>query len=291
VAITFDDLPAVSTTRRDIATHANITRKLLKTIASNRIPAIGFVNENKLYDGERLDQARVEFLKQWLAAGLELGNHTFSHPDLHRIPLAAFEDDLIRGETVTRRLLEEKGKRLRYFRHPFLHTGRDLETRRLFEQFIAARGYRVAPVTIDNSDWIFAAAYDRAAEQRNRALMIRVARAYVPYMERKFKYYERQSVQLFGREITQVLLLHANNLNADHLDSLVRMMKRRGYRFISLDDALSDAAFASPDTYTGAGGITWLHRWALTRGVEASFFQGEPTTPDFVMKLAGVTSE
>src|SRR3712207_7679787 len=56
-------------------------------------------------------------------AGGELGNHTFSHVSLRRAPLAAYEDDVVRGETVTRMLLEERGMRLRYFRHPFLWTG------------------------------------------------------------------------------------------------------------------------------------------------------------------------
>ncbi|MCC6459327.1 MAG: polysaccharide deacetylase, partial [Saprospiraceae bacterium] len=40
--------------------------------------------------------------------------------------------------------------------------------------------------------------------------------------------------------------------------------------------------------YTGNGGITWLHRWAITRKVDKSFFAGEPACPEFVMELAGM---
>jgi len=121
--------------------------------------------------------------------------------------------------------------------------------------------------------------------------MKQVADAYVPYMEATFAYFENQSVKLFGRDIKQVLLLHANAINADHFKDIVAMLQKRGYRFITLQAALSDKAYASPDTFTGPGGISWLDRWAITRKEPATFFAGEPKTPEFVMKLAGVPSE
>lgn len=298
VAVTFDDLPVISVTRHDIAFYREATNKLLEAIAANKIPAVGFVNENKLYRKSRLpffrdplDTARVAVLQQWLDEGLELGNHTFSHPDLHTTPLNSFKTDVIRGETVISKLLRRKGMRLRYFRHPFLHTGTDLETKRNLEEFLAGRGYRIAPATINNSDWIFAAAYAKAAERGDKEMMREVATAYTPCTEARFDYCEKQSVALFGYEIKQILLLHANALNADHFSALVQSIKRRGYSFISLEEALRDKAYASPDTYTGEKGITWLHRWALTAGKQEAFFAGEPVTPEFVMKEAGVTEE
>jgi len=290
IAVTFDDLPAVST-QHDIEAWKEITSKLLKSISSSRIPAIGFVNENKLISDGRRDDARVGLLRMWINAGLELGNHTYSHRSLNNTPLEEFESDTIRGEETISRLLTEKGKKLRYFRHPFLHTGRSLETKKAFESFLGGRGYRIAPVTIDNSDWIFARAYDNAHDAKDDRAMKQVADAYVPYMERKIDYWERQSAALFGREVKQILLVHANSINADHFDEMARMLRKRGYRFITLDEALKDKAYTSADTFTGAAGISWIHRWAITRGVAKDFFKGEPTTPEFVMKLAGVTSE
>lgn len=291
VAVTFDDLPVVSVPRQDIALYQEVTKKLLAVIGANKIPAVGFVNENKLYRDGQLDDARVALLQQWIDSKLELGNHTFSHPDLHRTPLEAFKENVVRGEEVTNGLLRRKGMKLRYFRHPFLHTGTDLETKRKLEEFLQARGYRIAPVTVDNSEWIFAAAYARAAERGDKEMMQRIAAAYVSYMESIFDYYEKQSIALFGREIKQILLLHANALNADYFGELVQVMKRRGYKFIRLDEALTDKAYASPDSYTGRGGITWLHRWALTAGKRGAFFDGEPITPEFVMKEARVSVE
>ncbi len=296
VAVTFDDLPVISVTQLDAAARRNITTRLLDRIVSHKVPAIGFVNEYGLYGYEREsrgapDPNGISLLRMWLGAGLELGNHTFGHTDLHATSVAAFKKDVIRGEAVTGQLLQQKGLRLRYFRHPYLHTGWDLATRRDVERFLAGRGYRVAPVTVDNEDYLFAAAYSRAAERGDERMMRRVGAAYMRFTERVFAYSERLSVTLFRREIKQVVLLHANALNADYFDELARMMQKRGYSFISLDEALRDAAYDSANTYTGAESITWLARWAVTRGVKKvnNVLDDFPEVPEFVVKAADGT--
>ena len=110
----------------------------------------------------------------------------------------------------------------------------------------------------------------------------RVADEYVPYMEQMFEFYERLSRELFGREIAQTLLVHANALNADHFGRIIEMMKRRGYSFITLDQALQDKAYEHRDTYTGEVGISWLQRWAITRGEK---FRKEPALPPYMQQF------
>lgn len=110
-------------------------------------------------------------------------------------------------------------------------------------------------------------------------------------MNSKFEYFEKASIASLGRAMKHVLLLHANALNADHFSALVGMMRQRGYAFVTLEEALTDSAYALPDTYAGAEGISWLQRWAITKGVDKTFFAGEPTTPEFVMQQAGIASE
>jgi hypothetical protein len=163
-----------------------------------------------------------------------------------------------------------------------------LEIKSNLQAFLGEHGYRVAPVTIDNSEWIFAAAYDRAHEREDPELATKVAETYLDYMEAVVAYYEAQSRALFDREISQSLLVHSNPLNADHLGALITRLRDRGYRFISLDKALEDPAYESADTYVGRGGITWLHRWALTRDVDRAMFRGEPETPQWISELAGI---
>ncbi len=219
VAITFDDLPL---TRMNPKTWRQTTAKLLACIASKKIPAIGFVNEGKLYEQDRLDTARVALLHMWLDAGLELGNHSFSHWDLHRITAEKFKAAVLRGERITAKLLAKQGKKLRYFRHPFLHTGTSLAIKKDIEAFLSRYEYAVAPVTVDNSEWIFAHAYVLAAERNDEMMMKRIGETYGSYMEAKFEYYEKQSRDLFGYEIKQTLLLHANALNGDYFARWLR---------------------------------------------------------------------
>lgn len=287
MAITLDDLPAQRAPELTGEPLEAMTDSLLSTLADYGVPAVGFVNEGKLYSHGEISPDRVEVLTSWLEAGFELGNHTFSHPDLHKVPLTDFRTDVLRGQEVVKPLAAETGTPYRYFRHPFLHTGLDLKTKTGLEAFLARHEYVVAPVTVDNSEWIFARAFDEALGQDSREVRVRLGHEYVDYMVRMVAYYEDQSRALFGREIPQVLLVHANGLNAHYLGSLLEALSDRGYTFIDLETALADDAYSSPDTYVGSGGITWIHRWALTRGVERGFFDGEPRTPGWVQDLAG----
>lgn len=288
MAITIDDLPAQRASTRSQVELEDTLGRLIQTLGTENVPAIGFVNESKLEVDGTLAPERVGLLKQWMEAGLELGNHSYSHPDLHRIELADFEKDVLRGEAVSRALASEMDMPWRFFRHPFLHTGTSLETKQGLESFLAEHGYQVAPVTIDNSEWIFAVAYDVARSSSDPQLVARVGLSYIDYMEAVVAFYEGQSQSLFDREIAQTLLIHANPLNADHLGSLIARLRKRGYRFVALDEALTDPAYSSADTYVGRGGITWLHRWALTRQVDRSMFRGEPETPAWISQLAGI---
>jgi hypothetical protein len=163
-----------------------------------------------------------------------------------------------------------------------LHVGRDPAVREAFEEFLNARGYRIAPVTIDNNDYIFNDAYEYASGRRATDAAKRIADSFVSYMDDKFVFFERNSDELFGRQIAQILLLHANRLNADTFGDVAARLERRGYRFISLDEALTDPAYQSRDTYVGPAGVTWLHRWALTKGMPKAFYAGEPDVPAFV---------
>jgi peptidoglycan/xylan/chitin deacetylase (PgdA/CDA1 family) len=289
IAVTIDDMPVV-TTQRSIEARRDITKRLLGHIKKAKVPAVGFVNENKLYRNEQRAEDEIALLKLWLDAGLELGNHTYSHRSLNRIPIEDYKADLLKGETITKELLRSKGQGMRYFRHPFLQTGRSLEVKADFHAFLKERGYTIAPITFDNADYIFARAYDNARDKNDRDLIKRVGEAYVPYMESKIAYWEQQSQKLLGRNMSHTLLLHANSINAEYFDDLAAMLKKRGYKFITLEEALKDEAYNLPDTYFGPAGISWLHRWARDKGRDF-IVPNEPLVPEFVLKASGFESE
>jgi peptidoglycan/xylan/chitin deacetylase (PgdA/CDA1 family) len=282
VAITIDDLPAGSANSMSAAAIMEMTSKLLTTLRDQKVPVVGFVNEKKLYKSGEVD-ARINALRMWLDYGFEIGNHTYSHSSLNQVALRAWEDDVVQGENVTRLLLAERHLTLRYFRHPFLDTGRDLETRRQAEAFLVGRGYRIAPVTLDAWDWMYAPVYDDAKKRGDAKLQEELVHSYLSYSDTVFAYSEQLAKQIMGYEPKQILLLHANQLEADHIGELLDVMRKRGYRFISLEDALSDQAYSLPDTYIGEEGTGWLDHWAITMGKPP---QGAPVFPQWVIDRA-----
>ncbi|AVP95768.1 polysaccharide deacetylase [Ahniella affigens] len=293
LSVTIDDLPWVSLPDRAPADLSLRHQALITHLRTAGIPVIGFVNEYKLVDDGTISPVRVQMLRDWLDAGFALGNHSRDHLDLHVVGLSAFTDNIIEGEQVLRPLLAEYHAKPTWFRHPYLHAGHSSAERAALAAFLHTHGYRVAPVTIDNSEWIYAKAYhDCVRDARCKAATRRtLVRSYVPYMRAKIRYYEGQSQQFFGRQIAQVLLLHANELNAAAIDQLLDMIRAEGYRFVSLETALQDPVYTSPDGYDGAAGPSWIHRFALAQGFKGADFAGEPRVPDFVLRLARVDGE
>lgn len=283
IAITIDDLPAASSNTMSAAEITSMTAKLLATLQQQKVPAVGFVNERKLFQKWGEVDERIKALNMWLDAGFDLGNHTYAHTSLNQAGLKEFEESVVRGETITSLLLAQHGKKMRFFRHPFLDTGRDLQTRREAEEFLIARGYRIAPVTMDAWDWNFAGVYDDAKKRGDTALQQEIVSAYLSHHAAVFDYFEKFSKNLLGYEPKQIILLHGNNLEAEHIGELLDMLRKRGYRFITLDDALSDSVYSLPDTFVGEEGGSWLEHWAITRG---QIPQGEPVFPKSIADRA-----
>lgn len=280
VAITIDDLPSVG--RLDISQKRQLTQTLLEKLVEARVPAIGFVNENKLGEPEpRVNN--IALLQAWVDAGMALGNHTYSHPKFYDTNLEEFKQQVLLGERVTKKLFTPKEGEVRFFRHPYLNTGPDMETRVAFEYFLSEQNYRVAPVTIDNSEWIYAKAYNMAGKADDVDLQKRIAQDYLRYMLGEFEFYEQLSRDLLGREPAQILLLHANQLNADYIDQLLAAITERGYTFLSLHEVLKDPAYEHTDNYTGSSGISWLQRWWISEGNSR---RAEPEAADWVQKVA-----
>jgi peptidoglycan/xylan/chitin deacetylase (PgdA/CDA1 family) len=271
VAITIDDLPRGGDRGpTNLASIRTMTEQLLRPFREQKIPVTGFVNEGR---GGLGAQALRQILDLWLDAGADLGNHSYSHLNLNDTPLDAYTADILKGEPVLRAALAARGRRIEFFRHPFLHTGPTPDVKRGLEQFLEGHGYRVAPVTIDTADYLFAAQYTSPGYRE------RVRREYIPYMESVVAFFERRSMEVLGREIPQILLIHASQMNADLMPELLAMFRRRGYTFVSLDEALRDPAYRLPDQFVSEKGISWIHRWGRTKGLPIQY---EPDPPKWV---------
>lgn len=282
VAVTVDDLPKGGD-YKDLKTIQAVNRQMLSTLVAHRVPAIGFVNERKLYFRGEVD-ARIEVLRMWLEAGMALGNHGFAHLRFHDTPLAQYQDDVIRGEAVTRQLMHEKGARQLYFRHPYTSTGATREAREAFEAFLKSRNYAIAPFTVENADFVFNEVLVRARQKRDEALAQRARKAYLDFTDTMFDYFERRSREILRYEVKQILILHVNEINAECLDEILRRLRSRGYSFVSLEEALRDKAYQIKDDYVGPMGLSWLHRWTVSLGIDMKYKE-EPDPPKFILDL------
>ncbi|MEZ4806276.1 MAG: polysaccharide deacetylase family protein [Flavobacteriales bacterium] len=266
VCITIDDLPCANCAD---GTWDQVTDDLLRTLTAHHVPAIGFVNENKLYRDGVLDSARYRILERWLQADLELGNHTFAHLGATSTTAAEFMRDVVKGEEHLRPLMERHGHHLRYFRHPFLQTGATPQRRDSLNALLFQLGYTVAPVTFDNDEYIHAYCYEHARRAKDDGLMQQFAADYRTYMAEAVRYHEEQALDFFGRWIPHILLIHANALNAAELDALLSWFEQQGYRFIGLEEALQDKCYTRPEATTRYG-FSWIRRWQLAAGLKPS---------------------
>jgi len=95
---------------------------------------------------------------------------------------------------------------------------------------------------------------------------------------------EKISPEVFGREIPQLLLIHANAITSDCLDEMLSKFEARGYTFATLDAVMADPAYQTKDTYVSKYGPSWLFRWMKSKGMDVDF-KADPDPPKWVMDL------
>ena len=251
VVVTIDDGPATGADR-NLEAFLRISRGLRECFVAEKVPAIMFVNERQLHvDGQR--DARVAVLHEWLEAGLDLGNHTYSHPNLQNVTPERFMDDIVKGEVVSRPLLEARGKKLVWFRYPFLSTGSG-DVAKTIEDFLAQRGYRIAPVSVDYADYRYAGVYARHLRAGEKEKADEQFATMLTMLDRAFARAETRSVEVLGYELPQTLLIHCNEMNALTLQTSLQRIRERGYTFVSMDAAMADPAYQTPGVRPGGWG-------------------------------------
>ena len=100
LCITVNDLPAVTGGVSDYEFRLQITNDLISTFKEYNTSAIGYVNERKVYRSGIPDASEVKLLELWMQNGLELGNHTFSHPNYHKVPFDQYTENILKGEKI-----------------------------------------------------------------------------------------------------------------------------------------------------------------------------------------------
>ena len=261
ILISVDDLPvAGGGLHRDPADRARITRGLLAALAKHGIRAQALVIQ-----GAVSGPADEALLDLWLAAGHELGSHSYAHLDYSSTAAATYVADIDGGLAGLDAFLAPRDRRTRFFRFPMLREGDTLDKLLAARVALAAAGVTNLPVTIDNQDWSFEAPFVEAARGGDAARQRAVIDDYLAALRAAVRHHERRGDALLGRTSPQILLLHANAVGAAAWDDLFAWLASTGHRFASADEVLADPAFSLPHLFVARYGTSLWDRLAHER--------------------------
>ncbi|MBO0863078.1 MAG: glycosyltransferase [Chloracidobacterium sp.] len=157
-------------------------------------------------------QANPGLIKRIIAEGHDIGNHTFTHPNLGEMPGRVTELEL----TATQRLIESlTGRSTRLFRAPYFGDAEPQTPDEVEPAAIANRlGYIVVGLRVDTNDW-------------NRPGVDAIVRSAVAGVE-----------SADPNKQGQVMLLHDGggdrSQTAEALPELIRELRARGYHFATV---------------------------------------------------------
>jgi peptidoglycan/xylan/chitin deacetylase (PgdA/CDA1 family) len=193
VAITIDDLPFVAPDRSTatlavtdaLALTAN--QKLLAALSRHHVPVTGFVIQKS---SEELGSGvGTKILQEWVDDGLDLGNHSYSHPNFDDLSIAEMEADITRGESLYAPLMKAAHRKPEFFRFPYNHTGDTKEKHDVLAAFLAKHGYTLAPCTIENVDWVFSAAYHIMVSRHDDVAAAKLRADYLAFTAAQIDYF------------------------------------------------------------------------------------------------------
>jgi peptidoglycan/xylan/chitin deacetylase (PgdA/CDA1 family) len=235
--MTFDDLPAHSALPAG-ETRVGIVVRILAAVKAAGAPVFGFVNGGLM---ER-EPASRPVLRIWRESGGRLGNHTYSHLALSRVGADAFEADVVRNEPVL--AAAAAGEDWRWLRYPYLDEGATPPARDSVRDFLAARGYRIASVTLSFDDYAWNEPYARCVAKGDQGAIAGLEKSYLAAADASLTYARAMSQALYGRDIPYVLLMHEGAFDARMLPRLFSLYQGRGARFVTLETAERDPFYA-----------------------------------------------
>lgn len=255
VAITIDDVPNTRNFEQN-----QYQSKLMDELDSLNLPVTIFINEGKLEYGKK--KKNVELLSDWISREYATAaNHTYGHSRYSDVGYEEFVKDIQKGEKYTRPLAKKNDKELRYFRFPFNDLGKDSSEHVQIADFLSSSQYISTPFSVETSDWMFNAVYEKYINQGELEKAKQIGEMYVNETIRTFAFFDSLMRRQYGRNVDQIYLCHDNRLNEDYLSSLVDRLDSVGYEFVSLDEAMKDEVYSQEDTYWKKWGISWCYRW------------------------------
>lgn len=229
VAITIDDLPFVgaSSGERGLQRTADRFNRLVDALVENQVPATGFII------GGSIGKGQMDLLEKFKQLGFGLGNHTYTHESLSHVGSTRYIEDLNKADVKLSNIMTTP----KYFRYPYLDEGKG-ENRTKVYDYLSSHQYTIAPITIDSKDYSFNERLLRINWRNRDAHLASIKRDYLAYLDRQIT----KSEKMHGDNYPEILLIHANLINSYAMGDVIQLFKKHGYRFITLDEAISRKA-------------------------------------------------
>lgn len=282
VALTFDKLPYVEPL--GFWTPREVGRAILRTLEEYSAPATGFVVEEKIVDRPET----FVVLQDWHAAGHQLGNNTWGYVDLNEVDEDEFWWQVKDGLRTLRRFVQ-LGTEPILFRYPMLHEGNTPGKKHRVAYMLRRAGYVTVPATVFFEDYEFNFVL-RDVENDPRKVD-RLREIYLEAFEQALAYAESQAERVFGKPVAQILRLYPGIATAQFLDGVLARLRRRGYQFVTVQEALEDPAYHEEENYVGLLGLSFIDRVAATRGLPFDPDQGRISRRDIARRLGNDAGE
>ncbi len=251
MAITFDNLPADRNYSK--IDRKEITRDILAALSKHDVKATGFVIGDNI-------EGDWELVVQWLDSGHTLGFMTYNGQDINNVPAEMYIDDIKKGRQSIEDLLETYRIDSRFFRFTYLHYGEKPKIKEEVERFLKNEGISIAHASIVTEDFVYNLSLEKNLNAQDSTKILRIGNEYLNHLLERLAYAETLALELADRPVRHILQLRANRINSYFLDDILSLLKEKGYKFISLEDALKDNVYKMPDEYYETRGVSFLQR-------------------------------
>lgn len=277
LALTFDDAPMDSTPHFESFERS---RTLIRKLKALNVPTVMiFANACSREDSSSV----IKQLKEYKDTGHLIANHTCSHPRLDEVGFDAYSKDAAKGDELLTPLLFDQ----KFLRYPFLNEGTDAKVRDKMRSWLAAHHYRNGMVSIDNDDYIFSFKINQAKSRGKQIPYDKVKQLFLSHMLGAVAFYDTLAQKTLGRSPKHVLLLHEMDATVLYIDSLIKELRRRGWKIISPAEAFQDPLYsqAPRNTYAGNGIVAQIAYERTGRRQGYDFFEKTKIKLDRILGL------
>ena len=286
VVFTIDDVPNTRLYNAE-----GFRCRLLEKIDSMNLPVAIFINEQRLFYTDSFS-VNLQLFNNWFKSkNVTIGNHAFSHAMYSEVGIDSFKTEILKGDAISKELANKQHKEEKYFRFPYNDLGKDEQQHKEAATFLKDHHYIITPFTVHSEDWLITSLYAYYKTHNMAADAARIGHASVTKTLEYFDYIESLTDKKENRNVKQIYLMHDNLLNADYLPELVDSLKKKGYAFITLDQAMTDSIYQQTDYFMEQPGISWVYRWVKDKQLRETLIKNGPNTTEFEEELKRIKNK